>query len=74
MRSWMSMPKQILAARFYLPKGETGLQLVSFNKNGKVLVRKQLDLHLSEHSFVYARSLDDVMYVNQSKSMWVAMR
>ena len=74
MRSWMSMPKQILAARLYLSRGEGDLQIVSFDKKGKVLVRKKLVLDVNNHSFVYARSLDKVMYTNQSKSMWVAMR
>ena len=74
MRSWMSMPKQILAARLYLPRGDGNLQLVSFDKKGKVLVRKKLVLDANSHNFVYARSLDKVMYTNQSKSMWVAMR
>ncbi|MFQ5900041.1 MAG: hypothetical protein ACE5IH_00605, partial [Thermodesulfobacteriota bacterium] len=34
-RSWMSMPKQILAARLYLPKDSGALRLVSYDKKGK---------------------------------------
>ncbi len=74
MRSWMSMPKQILAARLYLPKGEGDLYLVSYKKNGKILVKKKISLDSGEHSFVYARTIDDIMYINNSKKMWVVMR
>lgn len=73
MRSWMGLPKQILAARLLLPKGVDGLQLVKYNADGKVLGREKLKLRKNDHNFVYARSIDDVMYINSGNKMWVTM-
>lgn len=71
MRSWMGMPKQILAARLFLPKGDGEVRLVSYDKNGKVLAERNLDLGGEEHSFVYVRTVDTAMYVDQSSKLWV---
>lgn len=71
MRSWMGLPKQILAARLFLPKGSGSLKLVSFDANGRVLTQKKLTLKKNDHNFVYARSFDKVIYINQSEKLWV---
>ena len=71
MRSWMGLPKQILAARLFLPKGSGSLQLVSFDAKGKVLTQKKIILRKNDHNFVYARSFDKVLYINQSDKLWV---
>ena len=34
---------------------------------------KKLKLRKNDHNFVYARSLDNVLYVNQGEKMWVTM-
>jgi len=73
MRSWMGLPKQILAARLLLSKGVDGLQLVKYKADGKVLAREKLKLRKNDHNFVYARSVDDVMYINPGNKMWVTL-
>ncbi len=73
MRSWMGLPKQILAARLLLSKGVDGLQLVKYKADGKVLARQKLKLRKDDHNFVYARSIDDVMYINTGNKLWVTM-
>lgn len=73
-RSWMSLPKKILAARLYLPKTSNKLRLVSYDKEGKILASKELLLDKHNHNFVYARSLDKMMYLNQSPKMWVTLK
>lgn len=71
MRSWMGLPKQILAARLFLPPGSGNLKLVSLDAKGRVLTEKKLTLRENDHNFIYARSFDKVLYINQSEKLWV---
>lgn len=74
MRSWMSLPKRILASRLYLSNNVRTLQIVSYDKKGNVLGKKKIKLPANEHGFVYARTIDNVMTVNYSEKMWVKAR
>ncbi len=73
MRAWMSMPKKLMAARLYLPKNAKSITLVSYNKKGKILAKKKMKLNAENHNFIYARTIDKVIYTNQSEKMWVKL-
>ena len=74
MRSWMTLPSSLQAVRMYLPKKQKVLQIVSFDSDGKELARKKIELDNASHSFVYARSIDNSMYVSNSNKLWVALK
>lgn len=74
MRSWMTLPSSLQAVRMYVPKKQKTLQLVSFDADGKELARRKIELDTSSHNFVYARTIDNAMYVTDSKKLWVAMK
>ena len=74
MRSWMSLPKQILASRLYLSNNVRTLQIVSYDKKGRVLGKKKIKLPANEHGFVYARTIDNVVTVNYSEKMWTKVK
>ena len=74
MRSWMTLPSSLHAVRMYLPKKQKILQLVSFDSKGKELARKKIELDRTSHNFVYARSIDDTIYVSSSNKLWVALK
>lgn len=71
MRSWMSLPKQLLAARFYVSKKLKSVTIVSYDKNWKRLATKKVLLPKNEHSFIYARTIDNILTANVNKTLWV---
>ena len=71
MRSWMSLPKQLLAARFYASKKLKSVTIVSYDKNWKRLATKKVLLPKNEHSFIYARTIDNILTANVNKTLWV---
>lgn len=71
MRSWMSLPATIQAARLRLKKGVSKLKIVSYNKSGKVLASKVVDINKNSHDFIYARSLDETMYTYTAEKLWM---
>ena len=73
MRSWMTLPKQMLAARLYLPKKQKDLRLVIFDKQGEILAQKVMTLDTENHNFVYARSIDNTLYTSASDDLWAAL-
>jgi hypothetical protein len=73
MRSWMTLPKQMLAARLYLPKKQKNLRLVIFDKQGEILAQKDMTLDTENHNFVYARSIDNTLYTSASDDLWAAL-
>jgi len=73
MRSWMTLPKQMLAARLYLPKKQKYLRLVIFDKQGEILAQKDMTLDTENHNFVYARSIDNTLYTSASDDLWAAL-
>ncbi len=71
MRSWMSLPKQLLAARFYVSKKLKSITLVSYDKNWTRLATQKVLLPKNEHSFIYARTIDTILTANVNKTLWV---
>lgn len=68
--SWMSLPSNILAARFYPPKGTDKLIIHSYNESGKLLSEKTIKLSEGDRHFVLVRSIDETMYAYPSKKIW----
>ena len=71
-RSWMSLPASVQAARFYVAKGLKNIKIVTYNASGKKLASKDVDLDTSSHNFVYARSIDNILYTYSNKKLWLA--
>ena len=71
MRSWMSLPKQLLAARFYVSKKLKSVTIVSYDKKWRRLATKKVLLPKNEHSFIYARTIDNILTTNVNKTLWV---
>jgi hypothetical protein len=71
-RSWMSLPATIQAARIYIPKSLRSVKIVTYDKKGSLLASKEVRLDQSSHNFVYARTMDDVIYAYPNKKFWLA--
>lgn len=71
MRSWMSLPSIIQAARLHLPNSVTRFKLVSYDKRGKVLASKVININRNSHDFVFAHTVDDKMYAYAAKKLWM---
>lgn len=74
MRSWSTLPSRLMAARFFVPKSVSRVKIVSYDKKGRVLASRIVDIDKNSHNFVYARAVDDTLYVSTSDKLWVAMR
>jgi hypothetical protein len=74
MRSWSTLPSRLMAARFYVPKTVTRIRLVAFDKKGRQLSARTVDIDKNSHNFVYARTLDETLYTVASDNMWVGVR
>lgn len=66
-RSWLSLPATIQAARVYLPKGTKAIKLISYSTRGQRLASKTVKITPDSHSFVYARSLNNLMYTHAGR-------
>lgn len=71
MRSWMSLPARIQAARLQIGKKTSQLKLVSYDKYGRILSSKIIEINKKSDDFVYARTIDQQMYINTSKRLWL---
>lgn len=74
MRSWSLLPARLLAARFYVPKTVSRVKLVSYDKKGRELVSKIVEIDEQSHNIVYARTLDNIMLTATNKKLWVGAR
>lgn len=70
MRSWMSLPATLQAARLHISKNTKKLKLVSFDARGRRLATKTVNINNKSDAFIYARSIDKQLYVNSSKTLW----
>lgn len=71
MRSWMSLPKSISAARLYVSKKLRRISIVSYNRKGRVVAKKRVTLNRKSHNFIYARSLNNGIYAQVNKNLWI---
>ncbi len=71
MRSWMSLPKRISAARFYVSKRLKKISIISYDKRGRVLAKEDVTLNNNSHNFIYARSIENVIHAQINKKLWV---
>ncbi|MEE9337864.1 MAG: hypothetical protein V3U87_07265 [Methylococcaceae bacterium] len=71
MRSWMSLPKKISAARFYVSKRLKKITIISYDKRGRILAKQKVVLNKKSHNFVYARSIGNTIHAQINKKLWV---
>jgi len=71
MRAWMSLPKQFMAARFYASKRLKNITIISYDKKWHRLASKKVALPKNKHSFVYARTIDNILNTNVNKTLWI---
>jgi len=72
MRSWMSLPATMQAARLHISKGVSKLKLVSYDKQGRQLASSIVEIEPNSHGIIYARSIDRVMFSQGSDKLWLA--
>jgi len=72
MRSWMSLPATMQAARFYIPASADKIKIVTYDAQGNKLASNTVTLDTSSHNFVSVRSIDKTLYVQANKKMWFA--
>jgi uncharacterized protein len=70
-RAWMSLPSAIKAGRFFLEKGVSEVKLVALDSKGERLSEARIRIEGSTHAFVYARSIDQVLYTYAGKPLWL---
>jgi len=71
MRAWMSLPKRFMAARFYASKRLKNITIISYDKRWRRLATKKVSLPKNKHSFVYARTIDNILNTNVNNTLWV---
>ncbi|MCB1961471.1 MAG: hypothetical protein KDE68_13265 [Rhodocyclaceae bacterium] len=71
MRSWVTLPSRLLAARAFVPSSVTQVQVVAFDRKGRKLSSQRVNIDRETPSLVYARVIDKTMYAATSKPMWV---
>jgi len=71
MRAWMSLPKRFMAARFYVSKRLKNITIISYDKRWRRLATKRVALPKNKHSFVYARTIDNILNTNVNNTLWV---
>lgn len=71
MRSWSTLPSRLMAARVFVPKSVSRIKLVSYDKQGKKLSSKIVQLDKKSHNLVYARTIDSTIYTASSNEMWI---
>ena len=74
MRSWSTLPSKLMAARVFVPKSVSRINLVSYDKKGNKLSSKTVNLDKNSHNLVYARTIDSTMYAASSKEMWIKVK
>jgi len=70
-RSWTTLPSRLMAARFYVPKSVSRIKISAYNKKGKRLSSKLININKESHNVVYARTLNNTLYTASSDKMWV---
>ena len=73
MRSWMSLPATIQSARFYVPKDLKKIKITTYDKKGRRLASRTVNLDTSSHNFVYVRSIDKTLYAHANQKMWLVI-
>lgn len=71
MRSWMTLPKKISAARLYVSKRLKKITIVSYDRKGRVLAKQNVTLNKKSHNFIYARSIENAIYAQINKKLWI---
>lgn len=72
MRSWMSLPSSVLAARVFVPKTLNEIVLTSYDREGRKLASRAVKLNSSTHNFVYARGVENQLYAHTNDALWVS--
>ncbi len=71
MRSWMSLPATLQAARIKISNNVSKVKIVSYDKKGRRLGSKTVKINKQSDNFIYARSIEKQLYVNGSKDLWL---
>ena len=71
MRSWSTLPSRLLAARIFVPKSVSRINIVAYDAKGRKLSTETVQIDSSSHNVVFARTLDNIIYTSSSKPMWV---
>ena len=64
-RSWMTLPNQIMVARFIVPANQQSLTITTYNKAGGKLASKSVKLEGTDSTVVYATSYNKNLTVSE---------
>lgn len=70
-RSWSTLPKDLLAARFHLKKDIDTLNLVARDKNDQVIASSTVEVNDEHHDFIYTRAIQGQMKTMNSGQLWM---
>lgn len=70
-RSWMMLPKTILGARFYVPKGVRKVMIVAYNRKWRRIAKEIVTLSKTGPTFIYGRSINRFLVVYAHKGLWI---
>jgi len=71
MRSWMSLPASIQAARIRVSNKVKELKIVTYAADGSRLGSKIVKLNSGKDNFVYARSIESQVYAIDGNPLWL---
>lgn len=70
MRSWMSLPSTISAARFIAPESVEEIQIHTYDSKGNELATRSVTLSETGPTFIFVRSIATQMQAYASKGLW----
>lgn len=70
-RSWLSLPKEIKVARFYVPNDTKEIAFETFDVNNHKVTSNNVTLAEKGPTVVYAVTYDDVLLTYSNKDSWV---
>lgn len=70
MRSWMSLPCSIYAARFLAPKSVKEIKIRSYDRKRRWLSTRSVELSKDGPTFIFIRSIDTQMYAYANQGLW----
>ena len=73
LRSWLSLPKEILAGRIKIPKNADKITLIGRDKSGKNVYSEDVMLSQDHANFVFARGLKNKVYTLSNESHWIQL-
>lgn len=70
-RSWLTLPREVSVARFYVPNKTKEISFETLDNKGKVISTKKVQLAEKGPTIIYAVSYDDQLATYHNTSSWI---